>query len=40
MGRKKKGGRKKHTTEKVLLATAIVQLFSAMIEIINRLLKE
>lgn len=37
MGRKNKNGRKKHTIEKVLLATALIQLVSAIIDMIEKL---
>ena len=39
MSKQKKNGRKNATTtEKVLLATAIIQLISTVVEIINKLL--
>ncbi len=38
MSKQKKNGRKSTTTEKVLLATAILQLISTVVEIINKLL--
>ncbi len=39
MSKQKKNGRKNSTTtEKVLLATAIIQLISTVVEIINKLL--
>lgn len=38
MSKQKKNGRKLTTTEKVLLATAILQLISTVVETINKLL--
>ncbi len=38
MSKQKKNGCKPTTTEKVLLATAILQLISTVVEIINKLL--
>lgn len=38
MGKKKKSGRKNHsTTEKIILATAIIQLIEVLIEVIKAL---
>ena len=39
MGRKKKSGRKKPSVEKILLATAILNLLKAIAEIIHDLLE-
>ena len=38
MSVKKKNGRKKPTVEKLLLATAILNLVKALIDLINRLI--
>ena len=39
MSRKKKNGHKKHTVEKILLATVIIQLVQAVVELITKLLE-
>lgn len=39
MSRKKKNGRKNHTLEKLVLATAVIQLIQAVIELITELLE-
>lgn len=39
MSKKKKNGHKKSYLEKVLLATAIIELIKAIIELIDRLLR-
>ncbi len=39
MGKKKKSGRKKHTLEKVLLATATLQLIQSLIDLIRKLIE-
>lgn len=39
MSKKKKNGRKKHTLEKILLATAILELIEILIEIIKILIE-
>ena len=37
MSKKKKSGHKKHTLEKLLLATAILELISTIVELIIKL---
>ncbi len=37
MGGKKKSGRKKHSLEKLLLATAVIQLIAAVVDLIDKL---
>lgn len=39
MGRKRKNGRKSNPTEKILLATVILQLIQAVIDLITKLLE-
>lgn len=39
MGKKKKNGHKKHPVEKILLATAILNLIEIVMEIINKLIE-
>lgn len=39
MGKKKKNGHKKHTLEKILLATVIIQLIQAVVELTTKLLE-
>lgn len=39
MGKKKKNGHKKHSVEKILLATAILQLIEMLMEIIKTLIE-
>lgn len=39
MSKKKKNGRKKHTVEKLLLATAILELIEVLMEIIRALIE-
>lgn len=37
MGKKKKSGHKKHSLEKILLATAILNLVKTLIDLISKL---
>ena len=37
MGKQKKNGGKKHTIEKVLLATAIIELLRALFDLLSKL---
>ena len=39
MGKKKKNGHKKDSVEKILLATVIIQLMQAVVELITKLLE-
>lgn len=39
MGKKKKNGHKKPSTEKILLATVLIQLIQAVVELITELLE-
>lgn len=37
MGRKKKSGRKNSSLEKIVLATAVIQLITAVVDLIDKL---
>lgn len=39
MSRKNKKGRKKNTLEKIILATAVIQLLQAVISLVNKIVE-